>query len=417
MKEYGIKFIKGIIIVLLLNVLYFLFMVMAFHIPKDMMSTNMGLALEVWQHEIDQVEPLFYDDGFYIDSFSDMIWANIASQDTDNPVKTVVSMDYTYVEGCGSYDNLIAALYYEDAGTQSYSRYWNLVAGFMRIFFCFFKLRDLRYLFYFITTTLMILVLMRLSKKKGFAGWFPAFIAFTFTVINLHAICFSFCGEILIMFIGMLFVLYLGNQKFYKKNYELLFLLIGSFNFAIGPFVSPTLALGMVLLAHLLYATEALSRRECWKQIVSCSVFWVLGYGGTMLIKQFMAYVMLGSQTGTESVRIWFGPEFGIWGRLNILWNNVLRLFSPQPIKVPIFIILVLALVWLLKCHWSKEHGKKVAPILFVSAYPIFWILIIARHSQHWFASNALSVCIFGMLSLALSYVDFNRINIKKKEG
>lgn len=101
MKKISKALLQGIVIMGAMNILYLLFMVLAFSIPKEKMMTNMGLALEVWQYEAgdDLVQPLFRDKGFYLDSFSDMIWANTASQTVDNPLQMAVAMEYSYPSG------------------------------------------------------------------------------------------------------------------------------------------------------------------------------------------------------------------------------------------------------------------------------------------------------------------------------
>lgn len=280
--------------------------------------------------------------------------------------------------------------------------------GFLRIMFCFWKLRDIRYLFYLVSTTLMILVLMKLKEKAGIKGWLPALVGFSFSVINLHAICFSFFCEIIIMMIGCLVVLYLGEKEWYVEKKGLIFLIIGSLNFAMGPFVSPILPLGMVLLMDILYGKHTIGKKAEWVEIVTNSVFWVLGYGGTMMMKQILSYAVLGEQTGTENALMWVGMEFGLRERLMIIYNNILRFMSPEPIKIPaLVIILVILLILALKFY---RKSNKIGQLLFVALYPVYWMLIIARHSQHSFASNALCVTAFGLLSIITYQVDWNKI-------
>ena len=59
------------------------------------------------------------------------------------------------------------------------------------------------------------------------------------------------------------------------------------------------------------------------------------------------------------------------------------------------------------------KAGRKVDYILqviFISLYPIGWILLVARHAQHYFTSNILCVFIAGVSAVLVSKIDFSKL-------
>lgn len=42
--------------------------------------------------------------------------------------------------------------------------------------------------------------------------------------------------------------------------------------------------------------------------------------------------------------------------------------------------------------------------------YPIGWILLVARHAQHYFTSNILCVFIAGVIAVLVSKIDFSKL-------
>lgn len=407
-SEIAIAICKLVIGILVANGLFLAFMCLAFSIPKERMQDNMGLALEVWQHEVGTVEPLFYDEGFYLDSFSDMIWANTASQDTSNPFRTVVAMDYTCSGDNDPYNNLIEAIYYQDTNIANYSRYWNLCAGFMRIAFCKLQLHEIRVLFYLSTVILLGVLLNRIREKIGIKGVGPVFFGFLFCFISLHSVCFSFHGEILSTLIGSIVIAYLAGNDWYRKNQFVVFALVGACDFAFGPFVTPMLSVGICLLIHCMFYIREMDWKNAWINVCENGFSWLIGYGGTIVCKSTLAKMVCGSQTATETAAMWLGPEFGIADRFRIVLGNVKRYFAPMSIKVVIFAILLIVLLILI-VRYSKKY-KNCILILTIGILPILWMLVVARHSQHSFASNALCVTMVAGLYAMTSAIDWDKI-------
>lgn len=394
----------GIAVLLGINILYFLFMSICFMVPGQKARANIEESLYTWQK--DQRFP-FLDSGkaLWLDFGSDMIWANIALRDVDNPWKAAIELPY--VEGAEesdekTFNNLILGLYYADAEDTieaAYPRYWMLMAGVIRILFCFLKISEMRYAFYFLAAVLLWAVFGNVEKRWGWRGTFPLFMAVVLRMLLMHSMSISTSADIFIAFGAMLFVLRNGEKDFYRKYQELFFLLVGSVVFALGPFVAPLLTLGMPLVAHIMVQNEKDHKAASWRKVIGNSVAWVCGYGGSMVIKALLGKVVLGNQSTSGSIAHYLGIGQGIgarFGRILYCFENML---SPLKVKVPIVLLVVLVLGIML---WKRSKQKIEFQwlLLFVSLYPLVWAFIIVEHTIHYFATNMFSVFVYGVLSV-----------------
>ena len=407
------KIIIGVATVLLLNLMYLLFMMATYCLPtQGQLRDNIGDSLSVWVNEVNCVKPLFDDYGFYLDSFSDMIWANAATISTGDAFKDTVRQPYKVTSqqftDQETYNNLVAALYYADESSESeYSRYWNLQIGWIKILFQFVTIREVRFLLFSLTSIIAFILLLVLHRE-GIGIVIPIFGGMYMTSLVLHSTCLSFFGDIVIALTGMLFIACSYRTGWYAKWEYLVYIVIGSLTFANAPLVAPVLTLGMCLLVSVLLRKSSDRQASSWFLLITDSVCWGMGYLGTLLFKQILSQITLGYQTGTDTIAQWIGFEFGIGDRFRILFNNFARLFSPQIVKRPLIVLfIVFAVGGIIKAGRKVDYMLQV---LFISMYPIGWILLVARHAQHYFTSNILCVFIAGVSAVLVSKIDFSKL-------
>lgn len=407
------KILIGMATVLLLNLIYLLFMMATYCLPtQGQLKDNIGDSLSVWVNEVNCVKPLFDDYGFYLDTFSDMIWANAATISTGNSFTDTVKQSYKVTSqqftDQETYNNLVAALYYADESSEAeYSRYWNLQIGWIKILFQFVTIREVRFLLFSITS-IIAFVLLLVLHREGRDIVIPIFMGIYMTSLVLHSTCLSFFGDIMIALTGMLFIACSYSTSWYTRWEYLVYIVIGSLTFANAPLVAPILTLGMCLLVSILLRKSDDRQASSWLLLISDSACWGLGYLGTLLFKQILSKLVLGYQTGTNTIVQWIGFEFGIGDRIRILFNNFERLFSPLTVKLPIIVLFIaFAVFGIIK---AKRKTDYIWQIFFVSLYPIAWILLIARHAQHYFTSNILCIFIAGICSIMVSKINFDKL-------
>ncbi|MBQ9438948.1 MAG: hypothetical protein IJU50_11540, partial [Lachnospiraceae bacterium] len=211
------------------------------------------------------------------------------------------------------------------------------------------------------------------------------------------SICISTMPDILLTLSFMIF-LFLASDK--EKYEPYAYLVAGALSFAVGPLVAPLLTVGMPLMLGILLRTRKDKDWRSWVHILFCTSNWVIGYVGSILIKQILAYCLIrtSSGSGTEQMVMYFAPEKGLAERLDMLRYCFMGLIDPWNVKIPfLFLILILCLVLIKKRGFSLYTG--FFQLLFLSFYPIGWIMIVTEHSKHFFVANILSIFIYGILN------------------
>ena len=400
LKKIGI----GIATLLFVNMLYFLFMTLSFTIPAEKVRPNIEMSLYTWAE--DKMFPFFENpQGLWLDFGSDMIWANIALSNVDNPSKAAITLPHAVGGEANdkiSFNNLVMGLYYtesEDFATSVYPRYWMLMVGVLRILFTFLEISQIRYGFYFLAALLMWGVFSKVNEKWGWRASFPLFMAVVLRNLLLHSISVSTSADIFVALSAMLFILKNGEKEIYKEYQGIVFLLIGSFSFALGPFVAPVLTLGFPLVINIMLQKEKDKEFLSWWRVIVNSVAWVCGYGGSMVLKAMLSRIVIGSQSTTSSISHYLGSGQGIRPRLGRIFYCFENLLSPLEVKIPIVLIVSLILVIMLFLRKRKKVEYKWL-LLFVAMYPLLWAFVVVEHTIHYFASNMYSVFVFAVLTI-----------------
>lgn len=394
----------GIVILVTLNVVYLGFMTACFMIPAEKVRPNIEESLYTWSE--DNAFPFFESRrGVWLDFGSDMIWANIALSDVENPMKAAIELPYAAGGEANdqmSFNNLVRGLYYtdsEDAVTAVYPRYWMLMAGVLRILFTFFEISEIRYGFYFLAALLLWAVFTEVGKRWGWRGTFPLFMAVVLRNLLLHSISVSTSADVFVALGAMLFLLKCSETKIVKNYAGGVFLLIGSFAFALGPFVAPVLTLGLPLITGIMLQKEKDAEFTSWWRVITNSAAWVCGYGGSMVIKAVLGKIVLGNQSTSSSIAHYLGIGQGIKARFGRILYCFENLLSPAEVKVPIVLMVLLVLMILL---WRRKKEKVECKwlLLFVAMYPLMWAFVVVEHTIHYFATNMYSVFVFAVLSI-----------------
>ncbi|MDD3368727.1 MAG: hypothetical protein PHP50_07525 [Lachnospiraceae bacterium] len=402
--------LKGIALLLALNAIFYFFMVFIFSISRDgklgeKIILHAGESLYTWEDE--DKFPIFKDGkSYWNDLGSDMIWANIAVTTTGNAFQDAAILPFkaVYYEGDqeGTYVNLIQSLYFPDdpeTNTPTYSRYWMLMAGVLKLLFIFWQIREIRYIFYFSILGLLVYVTYKIDHILGWKGVLPFTVAAASRVWLMHSICVSTMPDILITLVTMIVILHFYQKEYYPNMQRYIFLVTGAFSFALGPLVAPLLTLGIPLVLNILLLRQKDKDVNAWISTILNSAIWVFGYMGTLLLKQSIAHAFHAIGDGAGQAIMYIGEDMGFMDRINRLGYCFMGLLQPVNVKGPFLALIILALVvMMVKKGFNKCDSSLL--LFFVAMYPVIWVFVIARHSQHYFAANIMSIFVYAILSI-----------------
>lgn len=392
-----------------LNIAYFIFLAACFLLPAEPIVKNVEASLEIYADAKDHADNPVFDKTYtlYWDTFSDMIWVNMATVAGGNPVMQAVRLDF-YAGGEAPWDNLVRAVYYRDsAPLQSYSRYWNVNVGVLKILYSFFTISDIRFLLYWTVLGLLVFLLYRMLKLQGgrVHGCLPVIAAFMMTSLELHAMCLSFFGDIFLTLVFMIALTWICPKTTEDEAWRisLLFMILGSVTYAIGPMVAPVMTVGMCLVLWVQLQEKNTSQKVLWMQTVINTIWWIAGYGVTVLAKQIAARLVIGEQDGIGEALMWFGADMGIRDRIVLLGDKLVRCFTPAAIKVPCFLVLTGILVF---CGIRKKRkSARNLQLAWIALYPVLWVLIVSRHSIHYFTSSIFAVSFYAVTSILMNHI------------
>ena len=415
---------KTIGITLILFVFYVLSLTLVYCIPREAMLLNATESAVVIGQEGKYPNWFFGSPVAFFDNYSDARMLNMAVHTGDNPFYGAMSTDYEVIEGSedtefAQFHDLVAAVEGNSTGTESYGRMWHGYLVWLKPLLVFFNLHEIRSIIYFLSFFLYLVTILVLNKKAGFKVAFP-FICGTllsYTVITTINMMFSI--DINYMILGVLAVAVLYGTKFYEKYEYLLFWLIGTLMAFSGTFMFLLITLCMPLLVSLqLHYKSGKSAKDLWYITFRNSVFYVVSYAITLILKWVLAAIIVGSSDGGSVSTGWIGLPDSIVAYLYRLFTIVTGFLTPiSATLVLIGIILVSILVLIIKFHSQEAGVLKLLPFVFIACYPAFWTLVIFKHSGHGFTRFLMMICVDAFLWILLNFIDEKKLkeNLKKK--
>lgn len=365
------------------------------------------------------------------DNWTDSLILNIiANQSNTNILKSAIANNKTVNSSDNStiFDLGLAVDLEQDDTEQveDYSRYWVGIAAPLKLLLTVFDLQQIRYLIFIVFALMQGLLFIRINKKLNTA-YTIAYMLSTTIVCSYYNVCsLAFSTDLLVMQIFMFIIIHRQTTAFWDKNRCFYYFMIGSFTFFINFLSAPLLTLGFPLILEMLLT----NKENKIRQTVKAAAAWFGGYVITILIKQILAKLVLGRQSGLWQILHWSGLKMGEADNntsiITRLFNgssgleNQLRL-SDRFAKVHlrsldiinsttgfILLIIIIAVVIMLlhkKIIFIRPDKQMVAIFIMIGLLPFLWLFIFAVHAGHGFDSINLSVFIFACLSLGASFI------------
>lgn len=357
----------------------------------------------------------FLDDtrAFMPDWRYDMFWIDMAATSSGDLMQDALALDYLVMPDQHLTDSddphvqdvfstLVPAMYYADAPETehiTYSRYWMLVVGLLRVLFLFFSLKGIRFLFWSATLMLYVYVCYLLGKKAGLPAVFALTCAFLSRNLFLHAFSITTACDIFVTLAAIAILLRCYENEKFQNNLLYYYLVVGIFCFSFGSIIAPLLTLGMPLLTEALISEKKEGRLlSLLIDAIKKSFCWLFGFAASMVIKTFLATVITHDDGGASGKLMgYLMPEEGLLSRLAYVADSFDRLFAPDGAKKP-----VLLLILILFIVYAWKQGARKNPIALVTCmialYPIVWTILLPGHSTHYFAANNYAVVVYGFL-------------------
>lgn len=383
-----------------------------FLLPSDHIFQNVQSAGEVFS--IEGIYPVVDgSDATIIDNWTDSLMLENAffeKEGASTLEKAMAVYRPEFQEGVPTRSLLHYLSGKQDYDITSYTRYWHgylVVLKPLLMVTDYLGIRGLNRIVQAILVLVTAIVIWRKVSVRYVVPWIAAFV-----FLRPNALVFSMqFSTIFYISTGSILIMALCYHKLAVKNGLLyFFLLVGIITNYIDFLTYPIATLGIPL-TLLLCIEKKRNYLDKIKGIVLYSFCWGIGYFGMWIGKWAIASVFLKYNVFTDAfsqARSRISVEMGeeTVSRGTVILKNLTTGFENHG-WLAVLIIAVVLMVGLLKIkrNW-KELLLQFAPFLIVSIMPIIWYGVLSNHSHyhHWFTYRALSVSVFALLCMGMSY-------------
>ncbi|MDO4294370.1 MAG: hypothetical protein Q4C65_14250 [Eubacteriales bacterium] len=402
-------------------------------IPEEAIQENLRESAD-WLREKDRVIGLVNEKDFtsQVPYGFDAVWLGIAYRlDADGPLYAAVNAAYPgYDEEEETiFDGLWRAVAAPDASDAkqdvSYARYWQGMAGVLRVMLVFWNLQELYVVQAAVALLLLALLCFLLIKRREFA-FLAAFLAGLWSV-SAYAVPFCvFYMPVFLIMAGMMLVVLL------KKDAGLFpfFWASGLLTACFDNLSAETLTVSVPLLLALILAWrrgELVKRAQVLRYSVLAGGLWTGGYALAFLLKWGLGYLVLGSSS-LDSVkhhaarRIYNNAQQILAQIGQGFWRNLTRLkpfaYTDTYGGLLVTVLLIALAVFCVSYLYGKRDGASVPVccLILPALIPFARFLVVNNHTaDHAFmVYRSLLVTVLAALFFFLDSVEWRCI-IKRK--
>lgn len=393
---------KNIILSLLIAIIIgTLLMICVYSINTDRMIKQVQMSFPIYKQENFHYSYAPTVVSSSLDNYTDAIIINVAAFKRGNNVKQIINNALTnprYIyPNMGPIDYLIKAYSTDGNGERrNYGRYWHGYLIYIKPLLCFYSVSDIRFLNMCIQFILIMLLLLELYKKGGAKLSIPCLAGIVALNPISSALCFQYSSMYYITFISALILL--KKEIYNSSSYPYFFLWIG----IVTPFFDflsyPLIGLGFNLLLFQMLTENSLTVRI--KQIITASLYWIIGYIGMWSGKCVLATLLTDDNVIQQAViRVGFrmngdAPGLDSYTYFDVLYKNLHDFMNPVISAFLIIAVILYIFSVLSRKYYIKFNFNKDLSLVFVALFPFLWYLIEQNHSivHHWMAHKNLIV-------------------------
>lgn len=324
-----------------LNILYVVLLMAGEMIPRRLVVDHVLQSYTQLKNQGTYFEVV---EGASWDNWTDSYYINSAVTEYDgNLLQKAVANAYT----SGTTNKIDDIKYAVDRDAAAvvipYSRYWAGMRTIYKLLLVFMPVSGIRTLVFGVVVILFALSVICVYRQLGIKGLISYLVSVVIAQYIPQAMCLVYNTDIGIMFLMMVICSVMMNKKASAESFCILFFLAGSvlayFNYWAFPLITLGFPLVFVISTKLVREYNV---RQLTKEMILMSISWGAGLGGTVLAKQILCKMILGSQSGTEQLLQRMGSGYSLADRLISVTNGLTGRMGSWPV----LILSILVAVW-----------------------------------------------------------------------
>lgn len=398
MAKYYKKIIKFVMLFMGLIIFYAVFLVAGHAIPRSLVIDNAQKSYE----QLDSLGLYFkVVEGASWDNLTDSFFINTAvTEYNGNLLEKALANAYTTSNDNNGWQSVVDGIICsinenEDAIVESYSRYWIGILTIYKALLVFMPIRSIRTLIFSITIILFAISVLNIYRMLGTKGLIPYLASVIAALYIPQAMCLVFSTDIIMMLLMMNICCIMLQRDADIDKFYVGFFVGGSVLAYLNYWGFPLIMLGFPLV---LFVTVRLvngySSKTLIKETILISISWAVGLAGTILAKQILCKIVLGTQTGTSQLLYRMGSEFSMSARWAGMINSLVKANN-----LPLMIVAVI--IWTILLFKTKCF-KRWYPcylLVLVAFYPVVWSFVLVQHSVLGFVDHMYGVTYYALLS------------------
>ena len=381
---------------------------------QALVQQNLAESIPQFEQEGSYPRPLYQNSPFYkLDNFTETtILQEAFFMDTAHNPKSIlenprVKLKNVPAESDEKIASFIAAVNGEQSNT-SYSYYWMGFRSIVRPLLVLMNYQNIRLLLslgFYLLLAGSCFTLYRHVNLAVAAAFLLAILGINIAIVSIelqYASCFY------LMFLAMIL---LPHMKKTRLPYPEFFLIIGACTQFFDFYTTPVITLGAPLLFMLASRDLLKETDHRWKVFLNCTLYWLVGYGATWLIRLALVSVTMQENvfaTALDKMSVWTGiaqdSRYADGSVLGAMRSNLMGILN-VPNAMMYFASAVAIVVLLIKRCQQRRLQRPQFVYLLVAALPILWLAVSYKAAcvHYWFQFRSLFILIFGGLLFILS--------------
>lgn len=373
-------------------------------IPNTALWHNVRLSYFILEKEGFYPQFMDFDRICFYDNYTDsLITSTVYLQPEENIFKAALENNVSK-KGIEEYNPMegVEELLEDETQYAPYLHYICWIAPLLKVPFLIWNIGEIRILLFCGGLLLAGTVLYKLKSVINIPAAAGLAVALVGGGCLTNIMCIAYCTDIILMYAGMLIVLYLyeKDKECLFRNERYVFFILGMLCFMLNYWSMPTITLCGALTVLILIKTKENNNTLYFKDIIYDSVCWALGLGSEILFRLGTAYALSGQVTALGNLENYItsnASENAGGGRLRIetVYYSVAKYFT-RINKYFFCVVVLIILICLFKEMKSIKGSQRfrvwaMLNFAMIAAIPLVWIGILYNHTYHGF--DILPIC------------------------
>jgi hypothetical protein len=356
-----------------------LLLILSFLLPLSASSPNAIRSIEMvdtegWYPNLpminhyEQSGAFVWNSAGFLDNFTDSIMLHIAVDDSEgNALYRAMNM-------------------YNQVTNNGYSYYWHGYVAILRPLLLFMDYGDIRVINSLLQILLSVLLACLVYHRKGLVWLFLSLTIYGLLMPMTLMFSLQYSWVFYVGTIGSIVVVIYGDWLWKKKWLIYLFLILGMLSSYLDLLTYPLFTWGIPMLWWVIFSKDELTERERLWGVISCGLYWIIGYGGMWVGKWILGELVLQKGLFAQALEEVFyraGMKENTSGANHPRWISIITNFH-QNRNIQTLLIFSGWFLWIgskLVMQKEKLRPRKVCSIGLIAISSFVWYLVLKNHT------------------------------------